>query len=55
MVIVPPQLSFLISPTSTTPSAGDLTLAASAFKSTPLCEVPHLSPNGEFTEIQWGY
>ena len=40
-----------MAPISTTPSAGDLTSIALAAKSTPLCNLPHLCPNGEFTDV----
>ena len=40
-----------MAPTSTTPSAGDLTSIALAAKSTPLCSLPHLCPNPELTDI----
>jgi hypothetical protein len=51
IVIVPPQSSFLIAAISTTPSAGDLTFAAFAAKSTPVCCLPHLGPKGELTDV----
>ena len=40
-----------MAPTSTTPSAGDLTSIALAAKSTPLCSLPHLGPNLELTDV----